>query len=1163
MPAYWVKGKLDYPLPEPGLIRRGPPESIYVAGRDIGDEYRYVLDRKYAEKFPGSMLGRPSLLLAPWSVSQTELLMPSPLVMKGLWGGRSSAEATSRSDALGRYGGSAAAGDYANLDFLKDPATVLLNLRPDSNGVVTVERKALGPHAYVRLVAVDPYSVVSRHLALADTPLALRDLRLPAAMNAATHFTEQKVVSVIASNGVLELKDIATSEFNLYDSLDKVYNLLATLSGDATLDEFRFVLRWPDLTADEKREQYGKYACHELNVFLYHKDRPFFNEVALPFLKNKKDKTFMDQWLTGADLSAWTRPWAFGQLNIAEQAFLARRGAADAAGMARYVQDRSDMTPPDPDDYNRRFDTGIRSSVMETSDAYGFEGAKRDALINLAEAASAPAAPPPAPQSALALAAAPAAEGYMDAPASRARPSEKAAMAGKTKREAEVLEEVKELGRADKQDEARKAGAFDARMEDRKVVDQLFRKLDQTEEWAENNYYHLPIAEQNAGRVEANPFWADYARHDGKTAFLSKNLFYAANNFTDVMLALAVLDVPFKPAAHASGIQGPVFTLTARSPLVAFHQEIKEGAPASNKPPLLVSQNYFRADDRYRFVGNERFDKFVTEEFLAQVAYGCQVVLVNPTSSRQTLRLLLQIPQGALPVQNGFRTRGIPVTLEPYATQTFDYYFYFPAAGPAPHYPVQVAQEERFVTGADPFTLNVVAKLSRIDTESWDYVSQNGTPEEVLAFLGNHNLNRIDLEKAAWRMKDKAFFGNTIALLGERHIYQDTLWSYGLLHNVTGVAAEYLKHSDFANRCGAYIQTPLLSLDPVERKTYQHLEYEPLVNARAHQLGRKREILNDRFYDQYQRFLTVLSCRAAPDQDDLLGIAYYLLLQDRVGEAAAVFKKIDPAAIPAKLQYDYFQVVMDFYRADTAHARAIVDRYRGYPVPRWRNRFAEAGSQLDELAGKAAAVTDADDRLQAQTRAAANAPGLDFKVESRKITLHYQNVETCTVHYYPMDIELLFSRNPFVQQQTDQFAFVKPAESQEVRLPAGQAGLTIDIPKRFYSSNVMVEIVAGGIRQTAAYYANSLAVQVIESYGQVLVADEATRKPLAGVYVKAYARTKDGKVAFYKDGYTDLRGRFDYASLNTNEQEDPERFSLLILSEAAGAVIREAAPPKR
>ncbi|MDP7289174.1 MAG: hypothetical protein QGH94_14405, partial [Phycisphaerae bacterium] len=78
-----------------------------------------------------------------------------------------------------------------------------------------------------------------------------------------------------------------------------------------------------------------------------------------------------------------------------------------------------------------------------------------------------------------------------------------------------------------------------------------------------------------------------------------------------------------------------------------------------------------------------------------------------------------------------------------------------------------------------------------------------------------------------------------------------------------------------------------------------------------------------------------------------------------------------------------------------------------------------------------------------------------------------------------------------------------------------------------------------------------------------------TGRALPRVYMKVYARMKSGQVQFYKDGYTDLRGRFDYTSLNTNELDQVARFSILILSEDSkaakgyGAVVRETAPPKR
>ena len=72
-----------------------------------------------------------------------------------------------------------------------------------------------------------------------------------------------------------------------------------------------------------------------------------------------------------------------------------------------------------------------------------------------------------------------------------------------------------------------------------------------------------------------------------------------------------------------------------------------------------------------------------------------------------------------------------------------------------------------------------------------------------------------------------------------------------------------------------------------------------------------------------------------------------------------------------------------------------------------------------------------------------------------------------------------------------------------------------------------------------------------------------TDLPLSKTYVKVFAKMKDGQIRFYKDGYTDLRGRFDYASLSTNDVDYVDRFSLLVLSESGGAIVREAAPPTR
>jgi hypothetical protein len=130
-------------------------------------------------------------------------------------------------------------------------------------------------------------------------------------------------------------------------------------------------------------------------------------------------------------------------------------------------------------------------------------------------------------------------------------------------------------------------------------------------------------------------------------------------------------------------------------------------------------------------------------------------------------------------------------------------------------------------------------------------------------------------------------------------------------------------------------------------------------------------------------------------------------------------------------------------------------------------------------------------------------------------------------------------------------------------LAADQGELVFDLPQQFSSSNVLIEVRGGGIVRRQAYYANSLAVQWMENYGQIKVGHETTGKPLRTVYVKVFARMPGGKVRFYKDGYTDLRGRFDYASLSAKGAGNAERFAVLVMSDQHGAVISEVAPPAR
>src|SRR5690606_3512325 len=153
-----------------------------------------------------------------------------------------------------------------------------------------------------------------------------------------------------------------------------------------------------------------------------------------------------------------------------------------------------------------------------------------------------------------------------------------------------------------------------------------------------------------------------------------------------------------------------------------------------------------------------------------------------------------------------------------------------------------------------------------------------------------------------------------------------------------------------------------------------------------------------------------------------------------------------------QMQYDYFAAYLALAQEDPAAARAAAAPYEDYPVDRWRDLFAEVLRQLREIDDAEAALASSEGDPPSMDRLAAGEPAVDLRVEAMpggavpRITIDYRNVSEARVNYYLMDLELLFSRDPFGRQQSDQFAQVRPHHTETVSLPADATAHTFDLP---------------------------------------------------------------------------------------------------------------------
>ncbi len=642
-------------------------------------------------------------------------------------------------------------------------------------------------------------------------------------------------------------------------------------------------------------------------------------------------------------------------------------------------------------------------------------------------------------------------------------------------------------------------------------------------------------------------------------------------------MALAVMPLSIEAKPVELAVEDGRLVATHATTSVAFIQSIEAVEPATNPASILVGQDIYLVTPSDASQAKPVQDKPI----LINVAYRATVVLTNPASSSQRVQLLTQIPQGSIPLSGGKMVRSTTMELGPYSSQQISYDFYFPVPGSYAHYGAQVSNESGHLASAVSTSLTVLEKPESVDETTWAYVAAWGTNDQVLAFLKKANLQQLDLSAIAWRIQDRAFFDATLELLTQLGRFDSILWAYSVKHNEARRLTEWLESFDpITSNVGPVFKSKLLSVEPIERFAYQHLDFRPMVVARIHPLGNQRLILNDGLAQQYRELLNFLAYHSRLDDSQRLSIVYYLLIQNRIDEAMAKFDAVDVASIEQMLQYDYFASVFDFYRGeyDAASKRAL--KYADYPQPRWRDWFAqvrshvatrqrmERGEPIDNVAIEEW-QTDEQQRMLSgaresdQMNAAEKLPALDIVDESGTIKVNYRNVEQLVVNYYLMDIELLFSRKPFVQNEGARLSAIEPNLSETVALVQGTTTRTLSIPESLKNRNMVLEVVGNGITRSHVIYANSLTVALSTKMGRLQTSTSTDRKPLAAAYVKVYARHQDGSVRFYKDGYTDLRGQFDYASLSTSDLETTLRFSILVMHPEHGAIIREAEPPKK
>ncbi len=112
-------------------------------------------------------------------------------------------------------------------------------------------------------------------------------------------FVSSRLTAPLASGESLTFEDMQGTEFQLIDSLKQLWQVQGLMQSSPEDSKWAFLLEWEEFSLEEKHSHYAKQAGHELHLFLFFKDKSYFELFVAPFLGNKFKKTFLDHWLLG------------------------------------------------------------------------------------------------------------------------------------------------------------------------------------------------------------------------------------------------------------------------------------------------------------------------------------------------------------------------------------------------------------------------------------------------------------------------------------------------------------------------------------------------------------------------------------------------------------------------------------------------------------------------------------------------------------------------------------------------------------------------------------------------------------------------------------------------------------------------------------------------
>ena len=610
LPPFFQMDQLQQKQKNPEYVTASSPSSFYTSGRELSDEYRYIIYRKYSEHLPHLLLQKPTLFATPWAKAEVQNSQgfADPGTDNNALGDdnvRAREASRFRRMGLNQYT------DASCCDFLSKGSVILSNLAPNKKGLVRIPFETLrenGGH-YLQIIAVDDDTTVGVNITLPMEPttksIPKRNLSIENTLDLNEHFAEKSQISVVSKTTCLNFSaGVAPENFSVFDSLTKLFEYYkkSCIQSD-WLESFEFLLQWPKLPLSKKKEHYSENACHELNFFLFIRDNEFFESFVKPHIELKKVKTFLDYFLLQnlEILKSYTVQWRLDKLNLFEKILLAH--SLDLKELTKNLIDECTYVPKPPPAVSSILSIGgKKGSFNRAYSPVRFKNKARRTSITMPSRKFNRRT----------------SECMMFEPELNLR---RLSVCSEEEDWDDTFECSEDM--YSESDCASLCLSTRMPMEDippnpsvvaPKSVE--ITKKTETVEYEEQHYYHT------SGNVSitAVPFWSDFIRHlqnnESKQAntfsasFISRHLTNVGNGFSSIIFALSILDLPTEAESPniAYNDSGSIISITAKNtPLVVNYKELAQviKSTASASEAISVVQCVYRDGTASRFLSSD------------------------------------------------------------------------------------------------------------------------------------------------------------------------------------------------------------------------------------------------------------------------------------------------------------------------------------------------------------------------------------------------------------------------------------------------------------------------------------------------------------------------------------------------------------------------------